>query len=64
MLEGKWLQPRYPSRETFEKDYSQIEFPGPDAYCPGCRKVVKLVRKSPLGKIAGWCGSCNRGVSP
>ncbi len=62
--EGKWLQPTYDSMAVFEKDFPVLELPGLDVICPGCKKPVKLARKSPQGRIAGWCRRCNRGVMP
>jgi hypothetical protein len=62
MRDGKWLQPRYPNRDVFEKDYSQIDMSALDVYCPGCKKPVKLSRKNAMARIGGWCPTCNRGV--
>ena len=64
MVTGKWLQPRHDSSEIFEKDYPQLDIKGLDVYCPGCKGYLKLVRKNPAGRIAGWCKKCNRGVCP
>ena len=64
MKDGKWMQPRYVSLDVFEKDYPQIDLSGIDVYCPGCRAPVKLSRKSPNGRIGGWCRKCNRAVAP
>ena len=63
MKAGQWLQPRHPSHEVFEKDYPKLEPSGLDVACPGCKGSVKLNRRSPIGKLGGWCKSCNRGVS-
>ncbi|HBL18463.1 MAG TPA: hypothetical protein DD417_17335 [Elusimicrobia bacterium] len=62
MLEGKWLVPRNPNREVFEKDYPLFDPSALQVYCPGCRSVVRLGRKSPNGRVGGWCPKCNRGV--
>jgi hypothetical protein len=59
---GQWLQPRHASHEAFEKDFPKLEQTGLDAACPGCKNVVRLARRSPNGKIGGWCKNCNRGV--
>lgn len=64
MREGKWLQPRHARLEVFEKDFPQVEFSGLDVYCPGCRNPLKLSRRNPMGRIAGWCRRCDRGVCP
>jgi hypothetical protein len=64
MKEGKWLQPRHPSAQIFEKDFPQLDLAGLDVYCPGCKGYVKLLRKAPNGRIGGWCKKCNRGVCP
>lgn len=64
MLTGKWLQPRHASAEVFEKDYPVLAPSGLDAYCPGCKGYLKLNRKSPAGRVAGWCKTCDRGVCP
>ena len=63
MQTGRWLVPRYTDRGVFEKDYSVIDVNGLELYCPGCRKVVRLTRKSRSGKIGGWCATCNRPVA-
>jgi len=62
MKDGKWLEPRYTDRSIFEKDFPGIDMNGLEIYCPGCRSVVRLARKSPMGKIAGWCRKCNRAI--
>ncbi|MBI4374914.1 MAG: hypothetical protein HY549_00530 [Elusimicrobia bacterium] len=62
MRVGQWLQPRYPGSDVFEKDFSQVDFSGLDIYCPGCKQPLRLSRRSPNGKLAGWCKRCNRGV--
>ena len=59
---GQWLQPRHGSKDVFDKDYPTIDMGGLDVACPGCKETVKLARKSALGKLAGWCKKCNRGV--
>jgi hypothetical protein len=63
VITGKWLQPRHASKEVFEKDFPTLES-GLDAHCPGCNGYMKLNRKNPAGRVAGWCGKCNRGVCP
>ena len=63
MQTGRWLVPRYTDRGVFEKDYPGLDINGLDVYCPGCRRVVRLSRKSPTLKIGGWCASCTRPVS-
>lgn len=63
MKEGKWLEPRYGSKETFEKDYPNLDFSAVSVRCPGCREYVTLNRKSNIGKLAGWCKKCNRAVT-
>ena len=62
MTQGQWLQPRHGSHEAFAKDYPKIEVTATELACPGCRDSVRLTRRSPLGKLGGWCKSCNRGV--
>lgn len=62
MNQGQWLQPRHGSHEAFEKDHPKIEANGMDVVCPGCRNAVRLARRSPNGKLGGWCKHCNRGV--
>lgn len=56
--------PRHTNRSIFEKDFPKLDLKAMEVYCPGCRSVVKLARKSPNGKIGGWCAKCNRGVAP
>ena len=63
MKDGKWLAPRYTDRGVFEKDFPGIDIHGLELYCPGCRYVVRLARKSPMMKIAGWCARCQRPVT-
>jgi len=64
MRDGKWLMPRHPSKEVFEKDYPKLD-PSPiSAYCPGCRASVLISRKAPNGRVGGWCQKCGRGVAP
>jgi hypothetical protein len=60
---GQWLQPRHGSHDAFDKDFPKIEQSGLDVSCPGCKGSVKIIRRSPPGKLGGWCKSCNRGVS-
>ncbi len=62
MKPGQWLQPRLGSHEAFEKDFPKLEPNGMDVVCPGCKSVVRLVRKAAAGKLGGWCKNCNRGV--
>ncbi len=64
MKAARWLEPRYTDRSVFEKDFPGIDINGLQVYCPGCRNLVRLARKSPSGKIAGWCKTCNRAVAP
>ena len=59
---GQWLQPRHGSKEAYEKDFPSIDTGGLTVACPGCRETVIVARKSPLGKVGGWCKKCNRGV--
>lgn len=63
MKNGKWLEPRYPSKEIFEKDYSRIDVNGISVRCLGCNGIVNLNRRSQNNKSAGWCKKCNRGVT-
>jgi hypothetical protein len=63
MRPGNWLQPRHGSEDIFLKDFPSLETSALDVACPGCKNAVKLSRKSPAGKHAGWCKRCNRGVS-
>lgn len=63
MKDGRWLEPRYTDRGIFEKDFAAIDLHGLDVYCPGCRRVIRLARKSPNAKIGAWCKSCNRAVT-
>ena len=63
MTPGQWLQPRHGSHEAFEKDFPKLEPNGMDVSCPACKSAVRLLRRSPAGKLGGWCKSCNRGVS-
>jgi hypothetical protein len=60
---GLWLQPRHATHEAFEKDYAKLEVNGLDVACPGCKGVVRLARRAPNGRLAGWCKKCNRGVT-
>ncbi len=64
MKPGKWLAPRYPSKEIFEKDYPKIDMSPLTVNCPGCAKPARLSRKSASGRIGGWCKNCNRAVAP
>ncbi len=63
MKEGKWLEPRYGSKEIFEKDYPKVEYSPITVKCPGCKDYVSLNRKSNVMKSAGWCKRCNRAVT-
>lgn len=65
MRPGQWLQPRHGSEEAFAKDFPSWEPAAAlEVVCPGCGRAVKLSRKSPAGKLGGWCKTCNRGVAP
>ncbi|MFH1724463.1 MAG: hypothetical protein ABII00_07565 [Elusimicrobiota bacterium] len=64
MRDGKWLMPRHPSRDVFEKDFRKIDLNPLEVYCPGCRSVVRIGRSMPNGKVGGWCSRCDRGVAP
>jgi len=63
MKDGKWLEPRHTSKEIFEKDYPKLDISGLDVKCPGCHCGLKLSRKNPAGRSAGWCKACNRAVT-
>jgi len=62
MKDGKWLAPRYTSKEIFEKDYAKLDLSGLDVKCPGCKNLVTLNRKNNSARSAGWCKCCNRAV--
>ncbi|MFH2203887.1 MAG: hypothetical protein ABIJ96_12270 [Elusimicrobiota bacterium] len=64
MKPGKWLAPRYPGKDIFEKDYPKIDMSPLSVGCPGCGKPVRLSRKAANGRIGGWCKNCNRAVAP
>jgi hypothetical protein len=64
MQQGRWLTPRHPNREVFEKDYPKIDMDALEVYCPGCKAIVRLGRKSLTGRIGGWCVKCSRAVAP
>jgi len=64
MRAGRWLEPRYTSREVLEKDFAGIDFNALQVLCPGCKAPVRLSRKHPAGRIAGWCERCARAVAP
>lgn len=64
MKPGKWLAPRYPSKEVFEKDFPRVDLSPISVVCPGCRAPVHLARKAQNGRIGGWCKQCDRGVIP
>jgi len=62
---GTLLAPRYTERGVFEKDFPNIDMSPMEVYCPTCKAIVRLSRKSPLlGKIGGWCVKCNRAIAP
>jgi hypothetical protein len=61
---GQWLQPRHSDSAAFEKDFPQLDATGLDVYCPGCKGYLRLNRKNPSGRIAGWCKRCQRAVCP
>jgi len=61
--EGKWLFPRYPTKETFEKDYPVLNLSPISVKCPGCGNYLNLNRKSRAAKSAGWCNKCKRAVT-
>ncbi len=63
MKDGKWLEPRYASKEIFEKDYPRLDLSGIEVMCPGCKGTVKLSRRNNSGKSGGWCKKCNRPVT-
>ena len=63
MKTARWLEPRYTERNIYEKDFPIIDLNGLEVYCPGCNTLVRLARKSPLGKVAGWCKQCNRAIT-
>ena len=63
MKDGRWLEPRYTDKAVFEKDFPAIDLNALECGCPGCKSGVKMVRKSSLMKIAGWCKTCNRAVT-
>ena len=63
MKDGKWLLPRYTDRGVFDKDFPGIDLNGLDVYCPGCRHVVRLARKSPNSKLGAWCKDCSRAIT-
>ena len=54
----------WPGLEAIVLDIGLPDMSGLDVYCPGCRDLVKLSRRSPQKRIAGWCRPCNRGVGP
>jgi len=61
--QGRWLEPKYSSKDTFEKDYSILNLSPIIVKCPGCLEYVSLNKKSKNGKSAGWCKKCNRAVT-
>ena len=42
MQQGRWLTPRHPNREVFEKDYPKIDMDALEFYCPGCKAIARL----------------------
>jgi len=64
MKAGKWLAPRYPNKDIFEKDYPKLDMSPLTVTCPGCTKPVRLSRKAVSGRIGGWCKNCGRAVAP
>jgi hypothetical protein len=64
MKPGKWLAPRYPGKDTFEKDYAKVDLNPITVACPGCRGGIKLTRTAANGRIGGWCKPCSRAVAP
>lgn len=62
MKDGKWLAPRYTSKEIFEKDFGKLDVSGMEVKCPGCKDAVQLNRKNSANRAAGWCKRCNRAV--
>lgn len=63
MNQGKWLMPRYTSKDIFDKDYPTLNLSGISVKCPGCGEAVQLSRKNNAGRSAGWCRKCGRGVA-
>lgn len=63
MKDGKWLEPRYTSKEIFEKDYAKLDLSGSEVKCPGCKGCAPLNRKNAASRRAGWCKACNRAVT-
>ncbi|PCI37205.1 MAG: hypothetical protein COB53_07235 [Elusimicrobia bacterium] len=63
MQAGNWLQPRYPNKSIFEKDYPNIDTSAMGVRCPGCAADVRLNRKTVNGRIGGWCNKCDRAVA-
>ncbi|MBI3297407.1 MAG: hypothetical protein HYZ75_04545 [Elusimicrobia bacterium] len=61
--DGRWLSPRHPAREAFERDFPKVDLEALAVYCPGCKAVVKLSRRSLNARTAGWCMACSRGVA-
>ncbi|MCX7641374.1 MAG: hypothetical protein N2Z20_01920 [Elusimicrobiales bacterium] len=60
---GGGFEPRYSSKEIFEKDFSKTEIIPQTVRCPGCGEIINLNRKSNYGKSAGWCKKCSRAVT-
>ena len=63
MKDGKWLEPRYGTKEIFDKDYPKLDLSGMTVTCPGCKLQVQLNKRSNSNKSAGWCKKCNRAVT-
>jgi hypothetical protein len=63
MITGKWLEPRYKTKESFEKDYHNLNLSPTTVKCPGCGDYVSLNRKSNNQRLAGWCKKCSRAVT-
>lgn len=63
MRDGRWLSPRHPARQAFERDFPKVDLSPLEVYCPGCRAVIKLSRTNPSSRTAGWCEACKRAVS-
>lgn len=58
------MEPRYVERAIFEKDFPTIELNALEVYCPACKAVIRLARRSGhTGKIGGWCLRCSRAVA-
>ncbi|MGC8867872.1 MAG: hypothetical protein ACP5IO_00580 [Elusimicrobiales bacterium] len=60
---GGGFEPRYSSKESFEKDFPKSDIIPQSVRCPGCGQVIALNRKSLSNKSAGWCRKCVRAVT-